>query len=376
MRGVVPMKDLDKYRGCMLGGAIGDALGYPIEFSNEKSISKQYGKNGITEYELTDGVAQISDDTQMTMFTADGILRATTTKEMHGIMLEYPDYIMQSYQSWYKTQNVSYAKRDKYIKSWLQNIPELYSRRAPGITCLNAIQAYETGTRNNSKGCGGVMRVAPIGLFFEDSSFPDFYNIEEIDQIGADAAELTHHHELGFIPAAALVHIISLIAHNDKISLLDAVLDMKTAIQKQYEDAKHLKEFIAIIDDAITLSADEGISDLDAIHQLGEGWVAEEALAIAIYCSLKYSDDFEKGIIAAVNHKGDSDSTGAIAGNILGAYLGLKKIPEKYLQNLELKDIILELADDLYEQCPMQDVSDNFDEVWYSKYCKCTYKGK
>lgn len=370
------MKDLDKYRGCMIGGAIGDALGYPVEFLNEKSISKHYGKNGITEYELTDGIAQISDDTQMTMFTADGVLRATTTKEMHGITLEYPDYIMQDYQFWYKTQNVSYAKRDKYIKSWLQNIPEMYSRRAPGITCLNAIKTYETGMRNNSKGCGGVMRVAPIGLFFEADSLPDFYNIEEIDQIGADAAELTHHHELGYIPAAALVHIINLVAHNDKISLLDAVLDMKRAIQRQYKEATYLNKFIEIIDNAITLSDDESVSDLDAIHQLGEGWVAEEALAIAIYCSLKYTDDFEKGIITAVNHKGDSDSTGAITGNILGAYLGLKKIPEKYLQNLELKDIILELADDLYEQCPMEDISDYFDEIWYSKYCKCTYKGK
>lgn len=92
------MKDLDKYRGCMIGGAVGDALGYPVEFLNEKFISKRYGKNGITEYELTNGIAQISDDTQMTMFTADGILRAHTVKEMQGIVLEYPEYIMQDYR--------------------------------------------------------------------------------------------------------------------------------------------------------------------------------------------------------------------------------------------------------------------------------------
>lgn len=69
-------------------------------------------------------------------------------------------------------------------------------------------------------------------------------------------------------------------------------------------------------------------------------------LAIAIYCSLRYKDDFSSGIIAAVNHDGDSDSTGAITGNILGALVGYDAIEEKWKQNLELADIILEMADD------------------------------
>ena len=78
---------------------------------------------------------------------------------------------------------------------------------------------------------------------------------------------------------------------------------------------------------------------------LGEGWVAEETLAIAIYCSLKYCDDFEKAIIASVNHSGDSDSTGAVTGNIMGAYLGLKNIPKKMVDVIELKDLMLYLAE-------------------------------
>lgn len=63
------------------------------------------------------------------------------------------------------------------------------------------------------------------------------------------------------------------------------------------------------------------------IAQLGVGWVGEEALAISVYCALKYQDDFKEAVIAAVNRNGDSDSTGAITGNILGAYLGLSRIP-------------------------------------------------
>ena len=93
------------------------------------------------------------------------------------------------------------------------------------------------------------------------------------------------------------------------------------------------------------------IDDKEAIRQLGEGWVAEETLAIAVYCALKYSDDFEQAVIAAVNHSGDSDSTGAVAGNILGASLGVSGIPDKFKDNLELKDVIIKMAGDLRLFC-------------------------
>ncbi len=70
-------------------------------------------------------------------------------------------------------------------------------------------------------------------------------------------------------------------------------------------------------------------------------------ISIAIYCALRYEDDFSKGILAAVNHNGDSDSTGAVNGNILGAWVGYKAIDGEWKKDLELKDVILEMADDL-----------------------------
>ena len=108
------------------------------------------------------------------------------------------------------------------------------------------------------------------------------------------------------------------------------------------------------------------VDDNEAIHALGEGWVGDEALAIALYCALKHSHNFDRAIIAAVNHKGDSDSTGAITGNILGAYLGLGKIPQKYTDKLELKDVIFEIADDLYNDCR--------DDTWNNKYIAHSYQ--
>ena len=330
------MKDIDKFRGCLIGGAAGDALGYAVEFLDEKTIFSRYGENGITGYDLVNGVAEISDDTQMTLFTANGLLLGTTRGMTRGIMGSYPSYIAFCYKDWLRTQCEKYPLNEEYPYSWLINIPELYNRRAPGNTCLTAIENGANGTIdepiNRSKGCGGVMRVAPIGLYFETKR----RTIDEIDMIGAETAAITHGHELGYIPAAGLVHIVQSLSHNEDISLLDAVLDMKEALRRQFTNRKHLSEQIDLIDKAIALSK-ENIDDLEAIREIGQGWVAEETLSIAIYCSLKYSDDFDKAIIASVNHSGDSDSTGAVTGNILGAYLGLKSIPQKYLDNLELK---------------------------------------
>ena len=93
--------------------------------------------------------------------------------------------------------------------------------------------------------------------------------------------------------------------------------------------------------------AKKDLSDVEAITRLGEGWVGEEALAISVYCALKHQHDFKKTLTAAVNHNGDSDSTGAITGNILGAYLGLSKIPSDWVKNVELSEVTLQIADDL-----------------------------
>ena len=152
------------------------------------------------------------------------------------------------------------------------------------------------------------MRVAPIGLI-------SGLNIIIADGLAAEAAAITHSHSLGYMPAAVLAHIINRIVY--------------------YSPDMSLKEIVF------------KESDLDNIHRLGEGWVGEETLGIALYCALRYQNDFSKGIIAAVNHNGDSDSTGAVTGNILGALYGYDAIDNKWKDNLELIDVILKVSDDL-----------------------------
>ena len=367
------MRNIDNFRGCLIGGAVGDALGYAVEFVQDSDIFRKYGENGITEYDLRNGTAQISDDTQMTLFTATGLLYGTTRGKLRGIMAAYEDYIRYSYKDWYRTQTEHYPLPEEYHYSWLVNVPELFSRRAPGNTCMSALASDEEGTVkhpiNHSKGCGGVMRVAPIGLYFANKRI----SIAESDEIGAEAAAITHGHELGWLPAAALVHVVRYLIENEGESILAAVKDACVTLPRVFPNAEKMDIFQALLQKAIDLSKTE-MNDLNAIKQLGQGWVGEEALAIAIYCALKHPDSFKNAVIAAVNHSGDSDSTGAITGNIMGAALGIKAIPEKYLDKLELRDVILELADDLFNDCQMEEYDDFEDPVWVAKYVRMDYQ--
>ena len=391
-------KNLDRVRGCLFGGAVGDALGYPVEFMHESQIRSHYGKNGICGYELDPktGTALVSDDTQMTLFTATGILMGDTRGKLRGIMGDLWEYAAYHYEDWIKTQEQSIGRyladlksevnsgKIKYQHSWLVNEPRLYHGRAPGMTCLSGIRTricdWPNGVPskfpiNNSKGCGGVMRVAPIGLYLSNWDrewIDDVHAMEITDREAAEAAAFTHSHSLGYMPAAVLAHIVSRLVYPLKgkrkpMSVKDAICEARDATRRLFADDRHIGELVALIDRAITL-AEGNKKDIDCIHELGEGWVGDEALAIAIFCALRHQDDFSAGVIAAVNHRGDSDSTGAIAGNILGAHLGYAAIEDKWKKDLELSDVILELSGDLCRKCQMHERGPKYDHVWMSKY--------
>ena len=359
----------DKIQGCLLGGAVGDALGYPVEFLSWPSIRARHGPEGIREHDpdMETGLALISDDTQMTLFTANGLLYREA-QARRGIAGTIRDDVFAAYQDWLLTQTGRSGEKGQL--SWLLDIPDLYARRAPGNTCLSALYAGWPGSIghpvNDSKGCGGVMRAAPMGLLFS----PDRLPREEMDREGAEIAAITHGHSLGYIPAAVLTHIVNVAVYGGcprGDALADAVEDAMDAAAALFGRDAHWQELRRLVDQAEAMAANGSI-DPDNIHALGGGWVAEETLAIAIYCALRYSDDFSRGVAASVNHSGDSDSTGAVTGNILGAWLGRSAIEEKWTRTLELKKVILEMADDLCDACTPSGDGSAPSPQWEKKY--------
>ena len=336
-------ENADNYiSGCLVGGAIGDALGYAVEFDSYEDIIARFGNKGIEDYVLESGLAVISDDTQMTLFTAEGLLYAH--KKNGEISVE--EYVYEFYLKWFSTQGFVPPNSKNEVVSKLVEIPRLNIKRAPGNTCLSALNGGRMGTiennLNSSKGCGTVMRVAPVGAMYTSRS--------DAFVIGAKIGALTHGHPLGYLASGLLAEIISKLIHEDEKDLekvvrfsLEHLEEMRTVIDCYQGCYDELKEIML---KAIELSHQD-IVPLDAIKILGGGWVAEEALAISVYCALKTNCDFKKAIVLAVNHDGDSDSTGAITGNIVGAIVGYDKLPKQYLEHLELKDVILAIAEEL-----------------------------
>ncbi|NPT54890.1 ADP-ribosylglycohydrolase family protein [Paraburkholderia elongata] len=336
-----------RFRGCLLGGAVGDALGAPVEFMNLADIRRSFGPGGICDYAVAHGrVGAITDDTQMTLFTAEGLLRAHVRAALHGDGPMFGKATAQAYLRWLRTQGVKPKIAEPSGESgWLLEQRELFSRRAPGNTCLAALRAltsYADRACNASKGCGGVMRVAPVGMFvanwINDAEDQDD-RIGQAFAVATDIAAITHGHPTGQLTAGAFAVVIALLLVG--LPLPDAIDRAKTELRKH----DRYEETLAAIENAEQRAADRP-GQTHVLQELGEGWVAEEALAISLYCALS-APDFESGVVLAVNHGGDSDSTGAITGNMLGAMMGVDVIPERWRVTLELADAIGAMADDL-----------------------------
>jgi ADP-ribosylglycohydrolase/RimJ/RimL family protein N-acetyltransferase len=283
--------------GCLLGGAVGDALGEPVEFNSEAEIRARYGADGITELET----GHISDDTQMTLFTAEGLLRGD---------------VGAAYRRWLFTQG-----EGESASGGLVDLPALHARRAPGNTCLGALRSGKPVA--HSKGCGGVMRAAPAGLMGAEDAFA----------VGVETAAITHGHPSGTLAAGFLALAVERLTQGAK---LEEALDAATT--RLVAEPGH-EEVL------------EAVTKARAGERRGEGWVAEEALAIAVH-AVTTTTTFRDAIVRAVNHGGDSDSTGAIAGNLAGALYGPYGIPQTWLDKLELRDTITQIAEDLARRSP------------------------
>lgn len=342
---------IDKVRGSLIGGACGDAFGYPVEFIfSFKEIEAKYGIGGIAEYDMSypwlsgareGGCALISDDTQMSLYTAEALI------ESHKSGRDLLQTISEAYLAWYghqvgKSVKISYRSR-------LSEIEELNQRRAPGNTCLSALYAVSNGKTayNQSKGCGGIMRVAPIGIFGAVHK----WTLYKTAGIAGESAEITHLHPLSTYSSAALAIIVQECIETDNVdpvTFRNIVENSIRIVEEVYgENSPNMNEFKDVIYNALSLF-DNQQEDWEIIEtKLGGGWIAEETLAIAVFSVARHIDDFAGCMMCAVNHGGDSDSTGAVAGNIIGAIIGYDMIPKKFTETLQFRDLIISYSDAL-----------------------------
>ena len=322
---------VERVLGCLLGGAVGDALGYAVEFKSRPEIEELYGAPGIRHPEVNRaGEVEVSDDTQMALFTADGLLRSMAGGS-HD-QSEMLDAVRNATLAWYALQTGGNLPND--VRHGLGRYKVLGKSQAPGTTYMSACAAGATGTPedpiNNSKGCGGVMRVAPVGLVRELTPTQAF-------DLAARCAAQTHGHPSGYLSAGVLAAVVS---------GLRGGLDLKAAVADALDLAHRWSgcdETVAAVRQAEELATSHGSDPHDAIVQLGEGWVGEEALAIGLYSAMVASD-FREAVRIAGNHGGDSDSTASIAGQIHGAWKGLAGIPNAWVRRLDALEALLDVA--------------------------------
>ncbi|HNX20011.1 MAG TPA: ADP-ribosylglycohydrolase family protein [Acidobacteriota bacterium] len=357
------MDDYSRIRGCLLGGAVGNALGAPIERESLAAIRARFGAEGLTDYAPAYGrLGAITADTQMTLFTVEGLIRAMNRGRARGIC--GPSGVLwHAYQRWLATQGVS--PREPMWKSfgqprpdgWLIDVEELHRRRGPGASCLKALFAGGfpniNHPVNDSKGCGAVTRVAPVGLSGTWNAF----------ELGCEAAATTHGHPAGYQPAGFLAALVQALGEG---ATLEAAIDAALA---PLSKAPRNEETMAAVRDARALAARGGVSP-EGLETLGDGWTGDRALAIALAASLA-ARDFRGAVLLAVNHSGDSNAAGVLAGQIWGAMAGVEGIPATWLERLELRGLIETLAEDLYKAVNELETSEEDGTYDWDRYPGC-----
>ncbi|MGM1064345.1 ADP-ribosylglycohydrolase family protein [Saccharothrix sp. Mg75] len=321
-------------RGSLLAGAVGDALGGSIEFDRIDRVRDRFGPSGLTDYAPAYGrLGAITDDTQMTLFTLEGLLLA---RRRGGDPVHE---VRAAYGRWLRTQGGPEVPDD----GWLLGVRALHEPRAPGNTCLTALRSGALGTVddpiNDSKGCGAVMRAAPVALWSDDA--------REVFGLAAATGALTHGHPSGYLSTGVLAVLVQQLLAG--LELLPAIEVARAELVRWDGHEEQLVLLDLAVGTAAELAAEGARPTPEAIEaRFGGGWVGEEALAIAVLTALT-GRDLADGLLLAVNHSGDSDSTGALCGNLLGARDGAEAIPAHWLGALELADVVERLSAEAVE---------------------------
>jgi ADP-ribosylglycohydrolase len=343
MNQAVTRPNFETIAGSLIGLAIGDAFAAPVEFLSYNDILGRYPIDGPAD--LIGNPARVTDDTQMSL--AVGF--ALSNLKMAG--------------AW-RTDEIESALRREFI-AWL-NSPE--NNRAPGMTCLQACERLERGmkwtqaTVANSKGCGANMRVAPVGLL------PDGLN--GLDQTTRAAlaqfqAALTHGHPTALAASDLTAVAVHQLASGEEAKTLVSALEDYAASQREVYHFDWLEDLwqcpgVASPEAFIRRGWDECAAALEKLKRAlaapdyeidpclltGAGWIAEEALATALYCFLLYADEPMRAVKRAAVTSGDSDSIACLAGAFAGARCGLASWRADWVERIEYHDELLQLAKD------------------------------
>jgi ADP-ribosylglycohydrolase len=332
-----------RIEGCLLGGAVGDALGFqaqPWQDETSRQLFDQDAMGPCIPDELNLGA--VSANTQMTLFTAEGLSIAKargSAVDLNAVTTT----VFQAYLRWLMTQAevsqnqlVSQHGTCSILDGVLMGFDVLYKRRRPDAVNLQTLKQARMGSHlqpvNRSKGPGAITRVAPVGLVANEAT---------AFELASAVARTTHGHPSACLAAGCLGHIIAGIVRGKRITQMVEAVKIRLVQMGDLAD-----ECLAGLNRAMALLA-KGPPSLQKMASLGHGETAVEVLAIALYCAIAAGNDFAKGIAMAIRQPGTAAHTGAVTGALIGVYAGDAAIPPRFVKPLELRALILEMAEDL-----------------------------
>ena len=354
------------YRGCLLGMAVGDAMGYTVDSRTWPEIQEDYGPNGLLGYDLMNGYAEITSYTQLAAFTCNGLLIGITRGQLQGRMAPFVRYIAHALREWTAGQR-PWGRPERTL-CWLLQQPNMCRRHCMDTRMMDSLSRETLGTpeepRNNFTNPGSLTAAIGVGIFFD----PERMDQPEIDRLGLEAVALAHGSPQAFLSGGVLAHIISRCGRQRDLPLEELYRQAINTLEEEFgHEYSQVYEITSLIRQAMIYAEDDSLMHYDVMERL-KCETAPQVLAGAVYATLASRGDFDSAMIAAVNHSGRSSAVGAITGAILGARLGQEALPDFYLESLECGASLQELADDLYQGYPMVVGGRLFDGDWEQKY--------
>lgn len=362
----------DVYRGCLLGLAIGDAMGYPVDTKTWEQIQEEYGPYGLMGYDLRNGYAEISSHTQLAAFSCNGLLIGLTRGQVYGKMAPFVRYVAVAQQEWAAGQR----RFDQPARNhcWTYRVSDMRLRHCTDTRMVETLNRGKLGSLeepvNRYDTPASLASAVSAGLFAVTGKLKQ----QEIDRLGAESVALTHGHSLAFLPGAMAAHLISGCLHHPARPLRLLINDALDALKAQFsrEYPRETGQIAALTEQAMSLAEERLVKPHDAMERL-KCDTGAEVVAGAIYAALLCEEDFDNAMVIAVNHSGRSAAVGALTGAILGARSGEEALPDFYMDGLYVADVLRDLADDLIQGCPMTQGSLLFDGDWASKYLHGEY---
>jgi ADP-ribosyl-[dinitrogen reductase] hydrolase len=304
-----------RYVGCLLGMAIGDALGMPVEFLGPEDIRRRFGR--VTDFlpmpESRSGhhlqAGQYTDDTSLMLRTVESIIEKEDIE---------PEDIAMRFVKWFASADRSKRRAGRTTSQAIMSLIKGVHWQASGIV----------GTEASN---GSVMRIAPIGL-------ANLYDLETLAEDAKTISTITHAHPEAVAACRAISFAIALLAAVgcDVNKLLDRTV--------QFVHGTTVAERLLRVKELLSMD----IPTEAALAELGTKSNAIQTTASAFFCFLKAPNNFEEAVISAVMGGYDTDTTAAVTGSLSGAHVGMAGIPRRWVERVENSEYIQRLGRQLY----------------------------